>query len=97
MDGGSKIDKGGRDEADNDTTYNDILVPLPTQSLSHDMCDEKDAEGHWFHFWFNLVGLWTQSHCLFHCFSCKHTLSFSLLKEKKIIWVKFIQIKKKNS
>lgn len=57
--GGSKTNKRRADKAYNDDPFINVLVPVPSQSLSLYKLNEKDAKGYWIHFWHHLVGIWT--------------------------------------
>jgi len=71
----AKIDHGGGDRTDNYNTLADFIVSIPPKGLSQCLCSEEDAESHWLHIWNNLVGFWSQSHCIFDGFSCKYMTS----------------------
>lgn len=57
--GGSKTNKRRADKAYNDDTFINVLVPVPSQSLSLYKLNEKDAKGYRIYFWYHLVGIWT--------------------------------------
>lgn len=66
----AKFDQKSRNQANNNNVTANVLVPIPAKDLPQHLCDEKNAESDWLHFWHNLVGLWPQPCRLFHCFTC---------------------------
>lgn len=75
----AEFDKGREDKADNDDPVDDVSVPIPAESVSQHLPDEKNAKGDGIHLRHHLVGLRPQPHRLLHRLSREYTHTHELL------------------